>query len=175
MSSESQDQGAEPDKIAVQRRLYGEPIGVLVRRVTASLELSQSRVAEVLGLSPPMLSQLVSGHRVKIGNPLAVARLQTLLALADEAPGLSRDALNRRLEEIRDHQGTLSTGQFVRGTEPALLVRRLLHAVASGQELERAAAALAEVSPGLAEVVRTYGTGSEEEASRHYAGIAHLL
>ncbi|CAI9415522.1 DNA-binding protein [Nocardioides sp. T2.26MG-1] len=165
----------ETDKIAVQRRLYGEPIGVLVRRVTTGLELSQARVAEVLGVSPPMLSQLVSGHRVKIGNPLAVARLQTLLALVEEASSLPRDAVNRRLEEIRDHHGTLATGQFVRGTEPALLVRRLLRAVASGQELERAAAALSDVSPGLAEVVRIYGTSTEEEAGRHYASIAHLL
>jgi predicted transcriptional regulator len=163
------------DKVAVQRRLYGEPIGDLVRRVTSRLELSQSRVAEVLGLSPPMLSQLISGQRVKIGNPLAVARLQALLALADEATELSREAVQRRLGEIREHQGTLSTGQMSRGTESALVVRRLLRAVASGQELERAAEALTEVSPGLAELVRTYGTGTEEEASRHFAGIAHLL
>lgn len=165
----------ESDKIAVQRRLYGEPIGVLVRRVTGELGLNQSRVAEILGLSPPMLSQLVSGHRVKIGNPLAVARLQSLLGLVDEAATLSRDAVARRLEEIRQHQGTLSTAQFVHGTESAEVVRKVLRAVASGQELERAAAALADLAPGVAEVLRVYGTGTEDESARHFAAITHLL
>ncbi|WP_435743787.1 DNA-binding protein [Nocardioides sp. SYSU DS0663] len=162
-------------KIAQQRRLYGEPIGLLVRRVTAGLEVSQSRVAEVLGLSPPMLSQLASGHRVKIGNPLAVARLQGLLRLVDEAPGLSQDAVTRRLEEIRQHQGTVSTGQFAPDASSADVVRKLLRAVASGRELEAAAQVLAEVAPGLAEMVEVYGTGTEAEAARHFTAVKHLL
>lgn len=165
----------EPEKIAEQRRLYGEPIGALIRRVTGGLGLNQSRVAEILGLSPPMLSQLVSGHRVKIGNPLAVARLQSLLALVEEAPGLSGETLQRRLEEIRTHRGTLSTGQFAHVPESSELVRKVLRAVASGQELDRAAQALADVAPGLAELVRVYGTGSEADAARHFAAISHVL
>ncbi|NPC95260.1 DNA-binding protein [Nocardioides sp. zg-DK7169] len=164
-----------PDKIDEQRRLYGEPIGALVRRVTAGLGLNQSRVAEILGLSPPMLSQLVSGHRVKIGNPLAVSRLQSLLGLVEEAPTLSGEAVQRRLEEIRTHHGTLSTGQFTHVPESSAVVRKVLRAVASGQELDRAAEVLADVAPGLAELVRVYGTGSEAEAARHFAAISHVM
>lgn len=163
------------EKIAEQRRLYGEPIGTLVRRVTAGLGLNQARVAEILGLSPPMLSQLVSGHRVKIGNPLAVSRLQSLLGLVEEAPGLSGDAVQRRLEEIRTHRGTLSTGQFVHAPESSVVLRKALHAVASGQELARAADLLVDVAPGLAELVRVHGTGTEAESAQHLASISHLM
>ncbi|WP_166139805.1 DNA-binding protein [Nocardioides ochotonae] len=165
----------EAEKIEEQRRLYGEPIGTLVRRVTAGLDLNQARVAQILGLSPPMLSQLVSGHRVKIGNPLALARLQRLLVLVEDAPALPVDAVQRRLEEIRTHHSTLSTSQFVHVTEPTEIIRRALRAVASGQELDRAAEALADVAPGLAELVRVYGTGSEADAARHFAAISHVV
>ena len=165
----------EAEKIEEQRRLYGEPIGTLVRRVTAGLDLNQARVAQILGLSPPMLSQLVSGHRVKIGNPLALARLQRLLVLVEDAPALPGDVVQRRLEEIRTHHGTLSTSQFVHVTEPTETIRRALRAVASGQELDRAAEVLAKVAPGLAELVRVYGTGTEADAARHFASISHVV
>jgi len=165
----------ETEKIEEQRRLYGEPVGVLVRRVTAGLGLNQARVAQILGLSPPMLSQLVSGHRVKIGNPLALARLQRLLALVEDAPALPGDTVQRRLEEIRTHHGTLSTSQVDHVAESSEIVRKALRAVASGQELDRAAEALADVAPGLAELVRVYGTGSEADATRHFSSISHLM
>ncbi|MEZ0577380.1 DNA-binding protein [Nocardioides sp. MH1] len=168
---------AEPEKVAEQRRLYGEPVGDLVRRVTTGLGLTQARVAGVLGLSPAMLSQLMSGHRVKIGNPQALSRLQSLLALTEEAPSMTREAITRRLSEIRDTRSSLTTSQ--QATTPpadaADVVRRLLHAVASGRELDAAARALADVAPGLADLVRIYGTGSRDDAARHLAGVAHLL
>ena len=164
------------ERVAEQRRLYGEPIGVLVRRVVSALGLTQARVAEVLGLSPAMLSQLASGQRVKIGNPLAVARLQRLLDLTEEAPSLTREGLGRRLEEIGTSRTALTTGQLSPGrVEPADLVRRVLRAVASGQELDQAARALADSAPDLAELLRVYGTGSPEDARRHYDAIAHLI
>jgi transcriptional regulator with XRE-family HTH domain len=167
--------GAE--KVAEQQRLYGEPVGDLVRRVTNGLGLTQARVAGVLGLSPAMLSQLMSGQRVKIGNPQAVSRLQALLALADEAPQLTRDAIAERLDRISASQSSLTTSQLA-ATPPADtadVVRRLLRAVASGQELDAAARALEDVAPGLAEVIRIYGTGAREDAARHLATVAHLL
>lgn len=162
-------------KVAQQRRLYGEPVGDLVRRVTGALGLTQTAVAGVLGLSPAMLSQLMSGRRVKIGNPLAVARLQALLHLVEVAPDLSRRELTDRLEEIRQSQGGLTTTQVAVPRDVADQVRRLLRAVASGRELEAAAAVLADVAPGIAEVVRAYGTGSADDAERHLRSVAHLL
>lgn len=167
----------DPTKIEEQRGLYGEPVGDLVRRVMEQVGLTQSAVASVLGLSPAMLSQLMSGHRVKIGNPQALARLQSLLALADEASSLTRDATTQRLDEIRQSRGTLTTTQMstTATPDPATVVRTVLRAVASGRDLERAADALDDVVPELAEVIRAYGTGSAHDAQRHLASIAHLL
>jgi transcriptional regulator with XRE-family HTH domain len=173
------DSEKEPDKREEQRRLYGEPIADLVARVTGGLGLTQSEVASVIGLSPAMLSQLRTGHRVKIGNPLAVARLQSLLRLVEEAPRLTGEQLTGRIAEVRDSRPSLTTTQHSRdlATDPAVaeVVRRLLRAVASGQELARAVALLEPVSPGLAELVRVYGTGSRADAAEHLSGLAGLL
>jgi predicted transcriptional regulator len=165
----------ESEKLTEQRRLYGEPIATLVHRVTGGLGLTQAQVAQVLGLSPSMLSQLVSAHRVKIGNPLAVARLQNLLTLVEEAPTLTGEALRNRLTEIREQNGTLTTGQLTHAESPSTVLRKALHAVASGQELYRAADALDDVAPGLAELIRAYGTGTAADAARHFESIRHLL
>lgn len=164
------------DKVAQQRQLYGEPVKALVRRVSDELGLNQSAVAGVLGLSPAMMSQLVHAQRVKIGNPVAVARLQSLLGLAEEASTLSRQELQDRLAAIREARAQLTNPSREQPERPnAEVVRRVLRAVASGRELDRAAEAIDEISPGLAEVVRIYGTGSPDEAARHLASIAHLL
>ena len=164
------------DKVAQQRQLYGEPVKELVRRVTDELGLTQSAVASVLGLSPAMMSQLVHAQRVKIGNPVAVARLQALLGLADEAPALTRQDVQDRLATIREATAQLTNPTRELDDRPtAEVVRRVLRAVASGRELDHAAEALDEISPGLAEVVRIYGTGSPGEAARHLESIAHLL
>ncbi|PZU44214.1 MAG: hypothetical protein DI571_07815, partial [Arsenicicoccus sp.] len=55
--------------VAAQVELYGEPLADVVARLTAGLGLSQAQLARTLGMSPPMLSQLGSGKRAKIGNP----------------------------------------------------------------------------------------------------------
>jgi len=166
----------DPEKIEQQRQLYGEPVGDLVRRISTRVGVTQTGVARVIGLSPAMLSQLMSGQRLKIGNPLVVSRLQALLALAEDAPDLTQQELATRLDEIRDSRVPLTTSQRrLPEASQALLVARVLRAVASGRELDLAAQSLADVSPGLAEVIRVYGTGSREEAERHLASIQHLL
>ncbi|WP_147201008.1 helix-turn-helix domain-containing protein, partial [Pseudonocardia asaccharolytica] len=86
-----------------QRELYGAPLGDRIRRLTRALGITQSRLARTLGLSPAMLSQLVSGRRVKIGDPAVLARLMLLderCPVADPPPG--PDAVERLLAEIRD-------------------------------------------------------------------------
>lgn len=160
-------------KIDQQRQLYGAPLGALVRRVGDALGLTQSGIASVLGLSPAMLSQLATGQRVKIGNPAVVARLQALLDLAEDAPSLPRTVAERRLEEIRVATPTLTTSRSP--VDPVDLLRRSLRAVASGRELEQAALALDAVAPGIAELVRVYGTGTRAEAEAHHRSIRHLL
>ncbi|WP_346090181.1 helix-turn-helix transcriptional regulator, partial [Pseudonocardia benzenivorans] len=76
--------GAARDR---QRELYGAPVGERVRRITAGLDITQGRLARTLGLSPAMLSQLVSGRRVKIGDPAVLARLMALDAAVPAGPG----------------------------------------------------------------------------------------
>ena len=43
-----------------QRELYGAPLGDRVRRLTAGLGITQGRLAQTLGVSPAMLSQLAN-------------------------------------------------------------------------------------------------------------------
>lgn len=91
-----------------QRELYGEPIADIVGRITSALGLTQGRLAEVIGLSAPMLSQLVSARRVKIGNPAVLGRLQSLADLA-VGPALAAEEREARLAAIHDEQPTMST------------------------------------------------------------------
>lgn len=158
-----------------QVNLYGASIAQLVGRVREELGLTQGRVAEVLGISAPMLSQLISGQRTKIGNPLVVDRLDQLGALAEEVGrGLEHTAIEPRLEAI---QGSETTTRARRtGTrEHDLDLHQLLRAVASGRELQDAADLLESEHPDLAELLRVHGAGRPEEVRRHLASIAHLL
>ena len=68
--------------IAAQAEMYGEPLGQRFGRLLAAYGISQARLAAVLGLSPPMLSQLMSGQRAKISNPAVFGRLVRLEELA---------------------------------------------------------------------------------------------
>ncbi|WP_329002156.1 DNA-binding protein [Kribbella sp. NBC_00709] len=94
-----------------QIELYGEPLGETVRRVMGPLGLTQGGLAQVIGLSAPMLSQLVSAQRVKIGNPAVMSRLRAASELADLAiaseiwPHEIPDAIDR----IRATSGALTT------------------------------------------------------------------
>jgi len=157
-----------------QQELYGAAIGDVLDRVTAALGLSQAAVARTIGVSAPMLSQLASGRRTTIGNPLAVQRLRALVELADEvAAGLAHSQVAVRLEEIRQQDSTTLTGAAARPrAEPT--TAELLRTVASGQDLLRAADLLAPDHPALAELVRVHGTGSPEEVRAHLDGLTGL-
>ncbi|MDO5492926.1 MAG: DNA-binding protein [Nesterenkonia sp.] len=164
------------ENLDAQRQAYGEPLSEIFGRLRAAFGLNQAGLAGVLGLSAPMLSQLNSGQRVKIGNPAVLQRVQALSELADQlAEGtVQQQDVASRLEEIRT-----SSGQFTRSTSTALGasgddavvagMRNLLRAVASGAELSRAAARLEADHPDLAEVLRLYGTGPAGPAAAHFA------
>jgi hypothetical protein len=201
-----------------QTELYGEPLGELVRRVAGPLGLTQGALAQVIGLSAPMLSQLMSAQRVKIGNPAVVSRLQALdevahLAMIGE---IDPEDIPAELDGIRG-----ATGAFTRSTPTAQLPRSsagaggqvpeatpfpgppglptrpttqqsrpaavapaastppsaravvreiqdLFRAVASADEIQQAASAIAPDSPALAELLLTYGTGRTADAVIHY-------
>ncbi|WP_189054256.1 helix-turn-helix domain-containing protein [Longimycelium tulufanense] len=90
--------------LALQREWYGEPLGDRVRRLVVAFDVSQAQLAEVLGISAPMLSQVMSGRRAKIGNPAVLARMVMLerrVLTPDVAAG-DKEALRRALEEVRN-------------------------------------------------------------------------
>lgn len=163
------------ENIQQQRELYGEPLGDLVRRATAPLGLTQATTAKVLGLSPAMLSHLMTGQRVKIANPIALGRLHALIDLGARAGDLTTSQINERLDEIRELSSELTTGVRTVAVEGGAAVRGVLRAVASGRELQEAADALRGVAPGLAEVLEVYGSGTDDEIRAHFASIRHLL
>ncbi|WP_218826599.1 DNA-binding protein [Actinomadura meyerae] len=179
---------------ALQIEWYGEPLGDRVRPLLDRLGLSQSGLAGVLGLSAPMLSQLMSAQRAKISNPAVLHRLMAVEEfIADPAFGeLPPAAVKARLEEIRGEAAPTTSGlraaaggdrgepakstrearpeAAARGAaEPARLVQALLREVASAAEIDAAADLIAGRFPELAEVLRVYGTGRTSEAEAHFA------
>lgn len=163
----------------LQRGWYGEPLGDLFRRLIGDLGLNQSRLAGVLGLSAPMLSQLMSGQRAKIGNPAVAQRLQALQELAGQVADGSLTSVQAaaRMAEIRQSEGSslLATGHSTSSGErppPARRVVReiqsLLRSVASAEEITQAADSLAPDHPQLAEFLRVYGAGRTDEAVSHF-------
>lgn len=162
--------------LAQQTELYGAPLGDSIRAVMTGLSLSQAAVSRAIGVSAPMLSQLVSGHRIKLGNPQAVGRLEALLGLLDEIrDGLPHDQVATRVEQIATSETSTLTRARESGADSALAFQRLLRAVASGRDLAQAAELLAIDHPDVAEIIRVYGTGSPEDAATHYASVRHLI
>ena len=135
--------------LAAQTEMYGEPLGQRIGRLLAAYQVSQARLAAVLGLSPPMLSQLMSGQRAKISNPAVLGRLVRLEELAG---GPDRAAA---LAEVQGSRPALSTSRM--GTVPSPAdpgtAARALAAVVPADVLRRAAAEVSD--PGLAALLRT--------------------
>jgi predicted transcriptional regulator len=164
----------------LQRNWYGEPLGALFRRLIDDLGLNQARLAGVLGLSAPMLSQLMSGQRAKIGNPAVVQRVQLLQELAGQVAdgSVSAAEATERMDEIKRSQGgsVLSTNTSqTTSSSGAPTVKRvvreiqsLLRSVAAAGDILEAADMLAPAHPELAEFLRVYGAGRTADAVAHY-------
>jgi predicted transcriptional regulator len=168
-----------------QTTWYGEPLGTLFRRLIADLGLNQARLAVVLGLSAPMLSQLMSGQRAKIGNPAVVQRVRSLQDLAAEvrAGHVSAAEATAAMEEIRRTAGgnvlnpnsaaPRSSSLGVPANPSKRVVREiqaLLRAVADATEIQSASRLLADSHPELADFLRIYGVARTREAIEHYEG-----
>lgn len=155
---------------AAQREIYGEPLGEVVDRCKAVLGLTQARVAALLGISAPMLSQVMSAQRIKIGNPAAVQRLQVLVETTAEvaAGDLGVEAAIARVEAA-GHAGEALTGTARRSTarETAAAVQSVFRSVASATDHLAAADLVGERHPEIAELLRTYGAGRLDEATEH--------
>lgn len=160
-----------------QAQLYGAPLAVLCRRVHDVLGLNQARTAEVLGLSRPMMSQLISAQRVKIGNPAVLHRLQMLGDLCDDVEHgrISPDDVPSRLEQVAGTAANLArTTQTAVLTDPvsaARVVQDLLRATDSAADLLDAATLLEGHHPRVAELLRVYGAGRTDEAVDHMRAV----
>lgn len=131
----------------LQRRLYGEPLGDRLRRLLGALDISQAVLAETLGVSSPMLSQLISGRRGKIGTPVVLGRLILLeQRLAAGRVGAGPDAVAHLLADVRAAQPRAEPG--------AAESYALLRTVAGPEELARAADTLDRGFPSLAGLLR---------------------
>lgn len=90
---------------AEQADLYGVPLADVVHALTVRLRISQSRLAAVLGVSPAMLSQLVSGQRIAVRDPSVLHRLRVLQYRTGhlDVPigGEARDALLTDVARLR--------------------------------------------------------------------------
>ncbi len=86
-----------------QQALYGESVDVLARKAQAVMGLAVHDLADIIGLSVPMLTTLLTGERVRIGNPVAIARITRLREFTDQliAGQASPDDIPLTLAQIR--------------------------------------------------------------------------
>jgi transcriptional regulator with XRE-family HTH domain len=155
-----EDQKIVQRNLELQRQWYGEPLGDRVRRLVVAFDVSQANLADVLGISAPMLSQVMSGRRAKIGNPSVLARLIMLerKVLTPEVASGRREALQRALEDVRASKPTVSRDMLP--VDPGRADRAtlvLLRRTASVDELTEAARLLDSRFPAIAELLRRAG------------------
>ncbi|PKZ37677.1 DNA-binding protein [Kocuria rhizophila] len=142
-----QDEPVSSENINQQIRLYGQPLSERFGAVVGAYGITQRRLAQVLGLSAPMLSQLISGRRIKIGNPAVYERLVML----EDSTGASD--LEAVLTRVEASQPVLSTSQIRTGiTKDTDAVSALAGVVPAG-ELERALVMLGDSTPVLSKVL----------------------
>lgn len=139
--------------VSLQRQWYGESLGDRLRRLVVAFDVSQAFLAEVLGLSAPMLSQVMSGRRAKIANPTVLAKMIMLerKCLIPEVAAGDKVALRAALADVRDAHPQVPQGAFTMSEEAALAVLRDL---ALDEELLAAAELLAADFPALADLLR---------------------
>lgn len=173
---------AHARNLELQLEWYGELLGDRFRRLLARLGLSQAQLASLLGLSAPMLSQLMSGQRAKISNPAVLARLLQLEAMVGERSwdALSRAEQERRLEEVRaaqrssltiDQSAAASTEPAPQEGDPVTAIQSLFRHVASASDLQGAAELLDARYPDLAEALRVLGAGRTQDARAYYKRV----
>ena len=131
----------------------------------AAYHLSQARLAAVIGLSAPMLSQLITGHRVKISNPSVFGRIVRLEELSSDPRVASGDpaSIGPVLADVASSNPVLTTMTAAAGGRqpgaaapdgPEVLERRLAALATAEQLVAAAVAADAVGATALAEVLR---------------------
>jgi hypothetical protein len=158
---------------AQQLAMYGESWADRFGRLLAGFGVSQSRLAAVIGLSAPMISQLMTGQRVKISNPAVygrIVRLEEMLSTPAVRQG-DREHIARLLAEVAASQPSLTTMNSmttgeVTGSPPTVaatpdreLVRRWLTANTTAAGRFAASSAAAEAGDAeLAAILSSNGS-----------------
>ena len=135
------------ENIDQQIKLYGQPLSERFGAVVGAYGITQRRLAEGLGLSAPMLSQLNSGRRIKIGNPAVYERLVML----EQRAGTSD--IEEVLSTVEKSQPVLTTTQIQTGIHGESNAVSALASVVPVAELESALSALGETTPTLSKVL----------------------
>jgi transcriptional regulator with XRE-family HTH domain len=143
--------------LALQREWYGEPLGDRVRRLVRAFNISQAYLAEVLGISAPMLSQVMSGRRAKIGNPSVLARmimLERKVLIPDVAAG-KPEAMKQAMLDVRDSRPKVGRDVLpVDGSTDASAAVAALRNILSADDLAAAAELVDDDFPELGELLR---------------------
>lgn len=135
------------ENIDQQIKLYGQPLSERFGAVVGAYGITQRRLAEVLGLSAPMLSQLNSGRRIKIGNPAVYERLVML----EQRAGTSD--IENVLIEVEQSQPVLTTTQIQTGIHGESNAVSALATVVPLAELESALESLGGQASTLSKVI----------------------
>lgn len=159
-----------------QREWFGRPLKDLFGDICDLCGLTQAQLGDRLGISAPMVSQLMTGRREKPGNPLVQERVIAVGKALEDYEAGRLDPVG--LREVVDTLGVLAPGparssvvqRTAGAADPmayAQFLRNLLSTVASANELEGAARLLAKKYPELAELLLVHGTGRTSEAVAH--------
>jgi transcriptional regulator with XRE-family HTH domain len=131
-----------------------------VRRLVRAFNISQANLADVLGISAPMLSQVMSGRRAKIGNPSVLARLIMLerkVLVPDVAAG-KPEAMRQAMVDVRDSRPQVGRDVLpVDGSSDAQAAVAALRNILSGEDLLAAADLVDDDYPELGELLRRAG------------------
>ncbi|MRJ75007.1 DNA-binding protein [Aeromicrobium sp. SMF47] len=160
------------DGRAAQAEIYGEPLGDILGRCARVLGMNQSQLAGILGISAPMLSQLINARRVKIGHPVAAQRLQVLHDAVDavERGAMGREDALARVALVHGGGDILTTRRSTRDDAVAE-IQDLFRRVAGAPDHLDAAERLADTHPDIAEMLRVYGAGRTAEAREHLESL----
>jgi transcriptional regulator with XRE-family HTH domain len=154
--------------LALQREWYGEPLGDRVRRLVRAFNVSQAALADALGISAPMLSQVMSGRRAKIGNPSVLARmimLERKIFIPDVAAG-KPEAIREALADVRESRPQVGRDVLkVDGSVEATNAIAALRNILSAEDLRAAAELVDEEYPELADLLRRAGTAQKSATS----------
>jgi transcriptional regulator with XRE-family HTH domain len=154
--------------LALQREWYGEPLGDRVRRLVRAFNISQAYLADVLGISAPMLSQVMSGRRAKIGNPSVLARmimLERKVFIPDVAAG-DPDAMKQAMEDVKESRPTVGRDVLrVDATSDANAAVDALRNILTSDDLLAAAELVDEDFPELGDLLRRAGERPAEDGA----------